>query len=519
MRITFLGHAGFCVETSKAVLIADPWLSPTGAFDAAWFQFPQNHHLAAYVQEKLSDSRKERYVYISHEHKDHFDIPFLNSLESRDFTFVLPKFRRDHLRSVLADYECKGMMVCPNDETFEIAGGTVTLFLDDSELNRDSSILIKDDASAFLDMNDCRLYDALPAIVRRHKRIDVFAAQFSGAGWHPTCYDYSRERYEAISRRKMMGKFRAVEQSIRLVRPRVFLPSAGPPCFLDPTLFHLNLERVNIFPRASKLIGYLDETLRDLSTTWPELMPGDVVDVASARVAYQAKQRVRAEEFADYVGDYAAAYDGFFGERRVQYAPEDVDKICLRLRDELAYKLDQLTLRTRVAVPLYFGLSDWPDRVLRVDFQEGRVEPASAIPDRDFYSISAPSWEVARLLDGKLTWDDFSLTFRMRLNRAPDVYQTILHGFLHLEPEDMNWFCAKVLNIEANQERIVKECNGRRYVVDRYCPHQGGDLTHAWVDDDGLLTCPRHGWQFDLDRDGKSLNNLGTVNAVCLDDD
>lgn len=83
----------------------------------------------------------------------------------------------------------------------------------------------------------------------------------------------------------------------------------------------------------------------------------------------------------------------------------------------------------------------------------------------------------------------------------------------------MNWFCAKVLNIEANQERIVKECNGRRYVVDRYCPHQGGDLTDAWVDDDGLLTCQRHGWQFDLERDGRSLNNLGTVNAVCLDDD
>ena len=53
MRITFLGHAGFVVETEGAIVVADPWLSPSGAFDSAWMQFPQNHHLAALVREKL----------------------------------------------------------------------------------------------------------------------------------------------------------------------------------------------------------------------------------------------------------------------------------------------------------------------------------------------------------------------------------------------------------------------------------------------------------------------------------
>ncbi|MFH5185585.1 hypothetical protein ACHHV8_24680 [Paenibacillus sp. TAB 01] len=72
MEITFLGHAGFCVETTNAIIIMDPWLSPTGAFDGAWFQFPRNHHLGAYVQEKLRTTHKERYLYISHEHKDRF---------------------------------------------------------------------------------------------------------------------------------------------------------------------------------------------------------------------------------------------------------------------------------------------------------------------------------------------------------------------------------------------------------------------------------------------------------------
>ena len=44
------------VETSHATLIMDPWLSPTGAFDSSWFQFPRNHHLSAFVESKLQDA-------------------------------------------------------------------------------------------------------------------------------------------------------------------------------------------------------------------------------------------------------------------------------------------------------------------------------------------------------------------------------------------------------------------------------------------------------------------------------
>ena len=128
--------------------------------------------------------------------------------------------------------------------------------------------------------------------------------------------------------------------------------------------------------------------------------------------------------------------------------------------------------------------------MLRLDFPRKAVEYADTIVESDFYSISTPSWEVERILDGKITWDDFSLTFRLRLDREPDVYQTVVQGSLRLEPEDMNWFCAKLLNIEGRQERIIVEADGSRYAVDRYCPHQGGDLSWGWVDDGRFLRVP-----------------------------
>ena len=40
------------------------------------------------------------------------------------------------------------------------------------------------------------------------------------------------------------------------------------------------------------------------------------------------------------------------------------------------------------------------------------MEFYDTIKDKNYYSISAPSWEIARVLDRIITWDDFSLTFQ-----------------------------------------------------------------------------------------------------------
>src|SRR3954466_14465853 len=261
MRITHLGHAGFCVETEAATVIMDPWLSPYGAFDSAWFQFPRNHHMAGFVQEKLSNKTKERFVYISHEHQDHFDLEFLRSLRTRDFTFVIPHFERAALRSLLAELGAKAIITCAHNEAIPIPGGYLKLYLDDSGINRDSGVLLKADGQSFLNFNDCKLYDQLAAISREDGPIGVFTCQFSGATWHPVCYDYPKHVYARISRQKMLSKFEAAAKAIETVTPLIYLTSAGPSCFLDPLLMHVNFESTNIFPRASKFLSYLGKRL------------------------------------------------------------------------------------------------------------------------------------------------------------------------------------------------------------------------------------------------------------------
>ena len=202
MEIRFLGHAGFIVETEAAVVVADPWLSREGAFASGWMQLPQNHHLASLVREKLADPTKERFVYLSHEHEDHFDRAFLASLPRGDVTFVVPRFRRRTLVDTLRALGCAKVIACGDGDKIPIPGGYLRMFVQDGGLNRDSGLLVKAQSAAFLDLNDCKIHDRLAQIAAQEGPIDVLAAQFSGAIWHPTCYEYSPKTYASISRRR-----------------------------------------------------------------------------------------------------------------------------------------------------------------------------------------------------------------------------------------------------------------------------------------------------------------------------
>ncbi|KFA88235.1 Rieske 2Fe-2S domain-containing protein [Archangium violaceum] len=516
MQITFLGHAGFLIETQHALVVADPWLSPHGAFDAAWMQFPRNHDLAPMVREKLEHSPKERFLYISHEHKDHYDPDFLRTLTKRDFTVVIGRFRRTALRDDFVAYGAKRIITCEDSQEVPFKGGYLKLYLTDSGTNRDSALLVQADGQCFLNLNDCKIHDRLPAVVAEEGPIDVFTAQFSGAIWHPTCYDYSREDYAEHSRQKRGSKFEAVARAMETVRPRVYLTSAGPACFLDPSLFHINLEPVNIFPRASELFTFLQHRLAGKTPRLLEPMPGDVLDAGLGEMVSLAPERVTEENVSQYLRSYAALQTRVFRERRRNMMLEEVDRIHLRLREEMQQKLDAFSLADRVMTPLYMGLVELPGQLIRVDFRSGRVEVVSEVRDVSRYTFTSSAADIVRVLDRKLNWEDFLLSFRFRASRSPDVYDASLHNFLAAEIEDLRAMCDTTLATESRKERTVVTAGGMRYAVNRYCPHQGADLREGWVEEGRYLVCPRHRWRFDLQDGGSCGTNGCSVKAECL---
>jgi UDP-MurNAc hydroxylase len=442
MRITFIGHAGFVVETAGALVVMDPWLSPRGAFDSAWMQFPRNHYLAPKVRDLLEHCPKQRFLYVSHNHKDHFDPEFLETVTRRDFTVLIPRFRKSELWKVFQVYGSRRVIACEDRQELPLpGGGYLKLFLTESETDRDSGLLVRGDRQSFLKINGSALHDRLASIVAENGPVDVFTAQHSGAGWHPVCYEYPREAVKALSIQKRDSRFEAVARAIDTVKPRSYLASAGPACFLDPALFHLNLETVSVFPRAPVLFDYLRQRLPAASTRYIEPMPGDVLDVTCLELTPSESVHVTDQNLEAYLRTYAAEQAHLFQARRRNMLRTEVDEIHDLLRVELRRKLDLLERHGEVGTPLYMMLKEAPGRLLRVDFHDRQVEVVPAIRDICRYTLTASAVDIARVLERKLTWEDFLQSMRHRMSRNPDVDEPILHAFLKLEVDDLLDVC------------------------------------------------------------------------------
>jgi nitrite reductase/ring-hydroxylating ferredoxin subunit len=55
----------------------------------------------------------------------------------------------------------------------------------------------------------------------------------------------------------------------------------------------------------------------------------------------------------------------------------------------------------------------------------------------------------------------------------------------------------RVVTLIGKQVGIWRAGDGEWHAMEMICRHQNGDLTHGRRDGD-IVTCPRHGWQYDL---------------------
>ena len=87
MQAISIGHAGILIRTRGITIVCDPWFVP--AFFASWCVFPRNDQLP---EDVVHDICNPDFLYISHLHGDHFDIPFLKEKMNKNTTVLLPDF-------------------------------------------------------------------------------------------------------------------------------------------------------------------------------------------------------------------------------------------------------------------------------------------------------------------------------------------------------------------------------------------------------------------------------------------
>ena len=515
-RVRGLGHAGLRIDVPDTGLrvLADPWFARGGAFLGSWFPFPDNAHLRA------SEVLDADVVVVSHEHLDHLDLRLIAGLPEH-VTVVVPDYPSSILQRRIRSLGHENLVVLRAWERLPLGGSGDWLCVipEQCPMSHDAAVLFRVGGRSVLHTNDARisLAQARRAVAEVGAPIDLMGLQMSGASWHPVAYEYDEHDRARISEAKRLGKYAAVRRLVRGVAPRMVMPYAGPPCFLDPELFEHNggLHGPGIFPDQAEALDWLLERLPAQRGTY--LLPGDSLDLENLEVD-------RDPEWADFsltgpAEDRRAYLQAYAARRRPEIeevwathpVPDEGPGLGEAFREHFealgtlsAYFLARIgmLLRFEVTGP---GGGTWdafigPDTV-RVEL-DGGAGPAD-------YRLRLESRWLASVVSGHTRWEELLLSLRFSARREPDQYNDYLVGLL--KHADLAALRA-VEQFEAARDPddvTVVQVGDESRLVSRYCPHAGEDLSEAGVvlagESGPVLRCLGHNFEFDL-ATGQCLN-------------
>ena len=486
-KLHFYGHNCFLTETPSSVLITDPWFSNKGAFFGSWFQYPDNSNFKEDLLKKIK--QKKSYVYITHEHQDHFDEETIREFIP-NVTFLIPSFQDKYLENKLKHLGSDVVTISDSELTQLNEDLQISVYISDIGVNHDSAILIKTNSFTFLNQNDCKIFDVIKSI---DTKIDYYSVQYSGASWHPVCYEnYSEKERVDISNEKSQVKIKNVMNAIKTIKPKFYIPAAGPAIFpfLD---LSLSSGKDNIFTHQNKLHKCLSE---NGITNIIYAKPGDEIipKKGSSPISPPTQEQLL---------NYQQNKFNYWEELDYQFNKDSLIKeINLRLEKIIDIPIQDLPL-------IIFNWGNDADEEIRIDLNKKKIVENSDNPE-NFYRVHAEKKYFSLMHSGH-RWQDIYLSLRAKVTRIPDEFNNLVNVFIFSDISNIKESMLSCIDIP--QERITIEGKDGHYEIDRYCPHNSGDLCQADVNDNNEVVCPRHGWKFSLSNQGKVKSGMYSINA------
>jgi UDP-MurNAc hydroxylase len=271
--------------------------------------------------------------------------------------------------------------------------------------------------------------------------IDIGFYMFSGANWYPMLYDYPDELKKALVGRRRRSLLRSLVQRIKVTKPRVAVPAAGPCTILDPDLLWLNSEERGIFIDPEAAVAALiaaqlpAEPLYMAATdAWDSRSGIERRAPAAFRMPRQAYIRAASERMATQIR-----------LRRAAEPPAGSD-LPQRLTEYFNPLVAAQTpfIRSRIHAKLALVITGRQGGSWIVDFTSSGPEYVYAGLASDWtYKIEVEDKLLYPFLTGQMPFfEDLLLSLRIRLARRPDEYNEALYHFLYdPDPERLhNWY-------------------------------------------------------------------------------
>jgi UDP-MurNAc hydroxylase len=229
MKLTWVNHASFLLDTGEIRLITDPWFEGT-AFNNGW-------RLMSPTRMTYDDFATVTHIWFSHEHPDHFSPPNLKKIPEAIRRRITVLFHETRDKRVVNVCRAMGFAIqeLPDRKPVQITNG-FSAVCGINELI-DSWIAINANGTRILNLNDCvfpterELTEAQDAA---GGPVDLLLSQFSYANWVGNPDDVATHRAHALRKREEMAT------QIRHIKPKQFIPFASYVYFCHSENFFMN---------------------------------------------------------------------------------------------------------------------------------------------------------------------------------------------------------------------------------------------------------------------------------------
>ena len=174
MKIKFVSHASFITEVNGKKIICDPWLKGK-VFNEGWALLSPSYEV---------NWSEIDYIYVSHEHPDHFNFPTLKSIPE-DAKAGLKVLYQKHASPRLKDAFIKlGFQEVIELPVYKWTRIDEINFYCGSAGSMDAFLAIRYNNQTCLNLNDCVFNDKQYKYIKRELgNIDILFTQFSFANW------------------------------------------------------------------------------------------------------------------------------------------------------------------------------------------------------------------------------------------------------------------------------------------------------------------------------------------------
>jgi hypothetical protein len=239
--IRFINHASFVVEAGGISLLCDPWIEGS-AFHNGWNLLTEQEHAGL---------DEVDYIWFSHEHPDHFSVPFLRTIPPERRPAITVLYQETPDRRVLSFCERLGFKVRELAHAEPVRLGPQLRITCGKIPFYDSWLEIETADYRILNTNDCILESPTRlGYIRPHvQNCDILFTQFSYANWQD-----SRDNRQA--RRDLAAeKLRRIALQCEMFKPEFVVPFASFSYFSHVENAFMNAD-IN---RAADAVRFIEE--------------------------------------------------------------------------------------------------------------------------------------------------------------------------------------------------------------------------------------------------------------------